>query len=161
MTESTKEVRRGLEAKIPPPILALLVAIAMGIAGHWLPKVAVADWLRYLLVGAGGAFGLGIAVLGFRAFGRAKTTINPVNLEEASTLVTGGVYRFTRNPMYVGLSAALVTLAVWLAVPWLLLAPAAFVLFMTRFQIVPEERVMRLKFGKEYEEYCGRVRRWL
>lgn len=76
-------------------------------------------------------------------------------------MVTGGVYRLTRNPMYVGLTLLLTTWAVWLAVPWTFLGPVVFALFTHCFQILPEERVMSAKFGRAYEDYRRRVRRWL
>ena len=82
-------------------------------------------------------------------------------LERASTLVTDGVFRFSRNPMYVGFAAALVGWAVCLAAPWTLLGPVAFVLYTNRFQVLPEERMMRAKFGGAYDEYRARVRRWV
>ena len=94
-------------------------------------------------------------------FRRNKTTINPVDLESASALVTSGVFRFSRNPMYVGFTAMLVGWAVCLAAPWALVGPVAFVLFTNRFQIIPEERVMREKFGQAYDDYQAQVRRWI
>ena len=92
---------------------------------------------------------------------RNKTTISPVDLESASALVTSGVFRFSRNPMYVGFTAMLVGWAVCLAAPWALVGPVAFVLFTNRFQIIPEERVMRDKFGQAYDDYQAQVRRWI
>jgi len=94
-------------------------------------------------------------------FWRNKTTISPVDLESASALVTSGVFRFSRNPMYVGFTAMLVGWAVCLAAPWALVGPVAFVLFTNRFQIIPEERVMRDKFGQAYDDYQAQVRRWI
>jgi protein-S-isoprenylcysteine O-methyltransferase Ste14 len=152
---------QGLEARVPPPILAALFAVAMWQAARVLTPAPVPFQWRYVLAGVFGAFGVTVAALGILAFRRAKTTINPANPEEASTVVTSGIYRFTRNPMYVGLAAALITLAVWLSVPWLLLGPVAFIFFITRFQIIPEERVLSSKFGPEYDQYRRRVPRWL
>jgi len=102
-----------------------------------------------------------VAGSGMLAFRRAKTTINPVQIDAASSVVSNGVFRYTRNPMYVGLTAALTSWAVWLAVPWTLLGPVVFALFIHRFQILPEERVMSARFGREYDEYRLRVRRWM
>ena len=76
-------------------------------------------------------------------------------------MVTHGVYRFTRNPMYLGLLLILLGLAVYLASPWVLLGPVAFAAFITRFQIQPEERALTARFGATYTDYCARVRRWL
>jgi protein-S-isoprenylcysteine O-methyltransferase Ste14 len=148
---------QGLEARVPPPILATLFAVAMWQAARVLTPVPVPVQLRYVLTAVFGLFGVTVAALGILAFRRAKTTINPVNPGDASTVVTSGIYRITRNPMYVGLAAALITLAVWLSVPWLLLGPVAFIFFITRFQIIPEERAMSLKFGPEYDQYRRRV----
>ena len=106
-------------------------------------------------------FGTLLGVLGVRAFRRVRTTVSPLNPEQTEHFVSDGVYRFSRNPMYAGLGCWLVAWAGYLAhpLPWLFLA--AFVAYMTRFQIMPEERVLEQKFGAKYESYCRRVRRWL
>jgi protein-S-isoprenylcysteine O-methyltransferase Ste14 len=110
-----------------------------------------------MLATAGACISL-MAVISFR---RARTTVNPLRPGTASTLVTGGIYRHTRNPMYLGLSIILLGWAVYLAnAPALLLLPG-FVLYIYRFQIVPEERTLAALFGAEYQAYRTRVRRWL
>jgi protein-S-isoprenylcysteine O-methyltransferase Ste14 len=151
----------ALELKIPPPLVALLVAVAMWASARFLAAIHLTDQLRLTLAGVCAGFGVIVALLGFFALRQANTTINPVNPEKASSVVTGGIYSYTRNPMYVGLTALLVGWAVWLAVPWVFLGPVALMLYLTRFQIIPEERVMSSKFGREYDEYRKRVRRWL
>lgn len=75
--------------------------------------------------------------------------------------MTSGVYRWSRNPMYVGLTSLLLAWAVWLSAPAVLLGPIVFVLFIIRFQILPEERVMSEKFAPAYTGYQQSVRRWL
>lgn len=126
-----------------------------------LPADRVAGGWRLPLAVFCAALGVLVALLGFSALSQANTTINPVNPEKASAVVTGGIYRFTRNPMYVGLTALLIAWTIWLSEPWALLGPIAFMLYMTRFQIIPEERAMSSKFGRAYDEYRNRVRRWL
>lgn len=106
------------------------------------------------------AVGAAFDVAGLVAFRRASTTINPLHPERASALVTGGVYRITRNPMYVGLAFALLAWAAYLGSPWALLGPVAFVGYITHFQIVPEERILRARFA-QFDAYAARVRRWL
>ena len=133
----------------------------MWVAAHALPAVPLAGQWRLLITGVCAACGVIVALLGFLALRQANTTINPVNPEKASSVVTGGIYGYTRNPMYLGLTALLVSWAVWLSVLWVFLGPVAFMLYLTRFQIVPEERVMSSKFGRNYDEYRQRVRRWL
>ena len=152
---------KKLENKIPPPALVLFIALAMWGAAKLQTPIYLESVLRIGLLAAlilnALVFGLG----GIIAFRLAKTTINPVQITQASRVVTGGVYRITRNPMYAGLTALLTTWAVWLAVTWTLLGPVVFAVFTHRFQILPEERVMSAKFGKEYDDYRKRVRRWL
>ena len=79
----------------------------------------------------------------------------------SSVVVTGGVYRLTRNPMYVGLVLLLWGWSVYLGSPWAWLGPLLFVGYVTRFQIVPEERALTRLFGADYVAYCAKVRRWL
>jgi protein-S-isoprenylcysteine O-methyltransferase Ste14 len=95
------------------------------------------------------------------AFRRARTTISPVKASAASSLVTTGVYRFTRNPMYLGLLLTLLAWAAFLFNPVALLFVPIFVLYINRFQIKPEERTLSALFGGEYGAYQERVRRWL
>jgi protein-S-isoprenylcysteine O-methyltransferase Ste14 len=151
---------KALENRIPPPLVMLIAALAMWAFAPAAPTSesgALRLAAALLLALCGGI----LATSGFRAFGRAKTTVNPIKIEEASALVTTGIYRYTRNPMYLGLVALLLALAIYLANPWAALGPVAFILFITRFQIIPEERVLRAKFGAPYEAYREKVRRWL
>ncbi len=150
---------KNLETRVPPPILMVLGALAMGAVSFALP-VAAPGW-RW--VAAAAIFAVA-GVFGFpaiRAFARAGTTINPVRIEGASALVTGGVFGITRNPMYVSLTLLLLAVAAALGNPWALAGPMFFALWINRLQIVPEERVLRAKFGADYAGYCGRVRRWI
>lgn len=150
----------ALELKVPPPVVALL----LGMAAWWLaplgPAIAWSEALRLGLAGGLVFTGLALDFSGLVAFVRRHTTINPLSPSKSRALVTSGVYRLTRNPMYLGLACLLSAWAVWLAalLPWL--APVAFVLYITRFQIGPEERVLSELFGPAYTDYTRRVRRW-
>jgi protein-S-isoprenylcysteine O-methyltransferase Ste14 len=146
-----------LELKLPPPLVALLCA-AWGWEFAGAPDRPA--W-RLVLAFALGALGLATALSGVLKFKGEKTTISPLDPNQASALVTSGIYSRTRNPMYLGVTLILCGWAVHLWTLWALLAPAAFALYVTRFQILPEERVLRSKFGAPYEEYLSRVRRWL
>jgi protein-S-isoprenylcysteine O-methyltransferase Ste14 len=150
-----------LDHKIPPPLVGAVVAAGMwGVSGLGL-QVPLASAPKYVaiivLVVAGVAFDL----LGLVAFRRSRTTVNPLRPERASSIVTGGVYRVTRNPMYVGLVLLLLAWAVHLSALLPFVGPAIFVLYVTHFQIKPEERVLEELFGEEYRAYASRVRRWL
>jgi protein-S-isoprenylcysteine O-methyltransferase Ste14 len=150
-----------LENRIPPPLMFLIVAVAMWGVSLLSSPLAIEPGLRYAIVAlffvAGGLF----AAPAITAFRRASTTIDPVHIDSASALVTSGIYRLTRNPMYVGLTSLLLSWAAFLAAPWSFVGPLLFVLFITRFQIIPEERAMTAKFGPDYTDYKRRARRWL
>jgi protein-S-isoprenylcysteine O-methyltransferase Ste14 len=151
----------GLELKLPPPVVALVLAVAMWALSRFTFVFEVDAALRIpvavAIALAGGAF----SAAGVAAFRRAKTTVNPMKPDAASSLVTGGVYRVTRNPMYVGLLLVLVGWAAFLCAPWALVGPAVFVAYINRFQIAPEERALLSMFGDGYSAYRATVRRWL
>ncbi len=105
--------------------------------------------------------GLLTAAAGVFEFYRARTTVNPLTPDAASTLVADGVYQLTRNPMYLGFAFMLLGLAIALSNLPAALAVPAYVAYMNRLQILPEERAMRALFGSEFEAYAARVRRWL
>jgi len=92
---------------------------------------------------------------------RARTSVNPMRPEKSSAIVSAGIYGITRNPMYVGLVFVLTGWFVYLGAVSAIVGPIGFVLYIQRFQILPEERVLAAKFGDEYRAYMARVRRWL
>ncbi|HEX6016602.1 MAG TPA: isoprenylcysteine carboxylmethyltransferase family protein [Burkholderiaceae bacterium] len=150
-----------LETKIPPPLVALVIVVAMWLVARVTPVVPLPDLPRLQATGVLAAVGAAFAVAGSRAFRKAGTTVNPLKPERASRLVDAGVYQFSRNPMYLGLLLGLLALAVYLAAPVALVGPVAFAGYIQRFQIRPEERALEAKFGAEYVDYKRRVRRWL
>ena len=93
--------------------------------------------------------------------GAVRTVVSELASFAFRTLVTGGIYRVTRNPMYLGLALVLAAWAVFLLNPWSVLGPVVFVPYMTRFQIEPEERALVSLFGQQYTDYRQRVRRWI
>ena len=100
-------------------------------------------------------------LMGVRAFREANTTVDPRAPENASQIVGSGIYRFTRNPMYLGVLVVLIAWTALLANVGAAVVPVLFALYITRWQIVPEERALAQKFGAEYEAYRNSVRRWL
>ena len=105
--------------------------------------------------------GQGIAIAGVIAFRRARTTINPVRASEASSLVSNGIYRLTRNPMYLGWAITLIAWAVYLGNAIALALVPFFVWYILRFQIKPEERILSQLFGAQFHSYSSQVRRWI
>jgi len=150
-----------LETRIPPPLLALAAGALMWLAARYAPFAAFALPARmYLALGLGAA-GLVLDAAALAAFVRARTTVNPLRPEKSSALVRSGAYRLSRNPMYLGLALLLAGWAIWLANALALALLPAFVAWLDRFQIRPEERALAARFGAEYEAYRARVRRWL
>jgi protein-S-isoprenylcysteine O-methyltransferase Ste14 len=150
-----------LELKIPPPAVAALMAGVMWGISLVAPSIDVSERIRVGAAAMIALAGVALSIAGIIAFRLARTTINPMKPEATSSLVRSGVYRFTRNPMYLGLCVLLIAWAVFLACPWALLGPLAFVLYMDRFQIGPEERALSALFGEEYSAYRSTVHRWL
>jgi protein-S-isoprenylcysteine O-methyltransferase Ste14 len=105
--------------------------------------------------------GIACDLLGVMAFYRAKTTVNPLKPSATSSIVQSGIYRYTRNPMYLGMLLVLLGLALYLAHPAAFVALPVFVAYLTRYQIIPEERILAARFGAEYSAYASRVRRWI
>ncbi|MCW0232664.1 MAG: isoprenylcysteine carboxylmethyltransferase family protein [Ferrovibrio sp.] len=152
---------QSLELRVPPPAVVLIVATAMWGISVLAPQVALPAEERIAAAILIAAVAAGFGLTGNLAFRRVKTTVNPLHPERASTLVQSGVYRITRNPMYLALLLFLLAWAVFLSNAWTLPGPLAFLLYITRFQIVPEERALSARFGAAYTAYCTRVRRWL
>ena len=151
-----------LALKIPPPLVGAAATLAMVGAALWLPPVlALPEGVRIGAALALVVVGAGFDVAGVLSFRKAKTTVNPLRPDRSAHIVSTGVYRVTRNPMYLGMVLILLGLAVYLASPWALLGPLAFGAYITRFQIRPEEQALTARFGTPYTAYCAQVRRWL
>ena len=150
-----------LELRIPPAAVLAIAALLMGLAAWALPALHVAVPGRVVLAIAVAVVGGLIAIAGIIEFNRAKTTVHPMKPSEATSLVTMGIYTRTRNPMYLGLLIALLAWGLYLTNPVSLLLLPGFVLYMNRFQIIPEERALAAAFGADFEAYRARVRRWL
>jgi protein-S-isoprenylcysteine O-methyltransferase Ste14 len=147
--------------KIPPPVYTLSIAALMWLLHQWMP---IAQWLHepwnmigLFILAVGVSFDLWAIALFFKA----KTTINPMKPDNSQELVDGGLYQYTRNPMYLGLLTNLLGFALWLGSVTPLLGLPLFVVLLTTQQIIPEEIILTKKFGQKYLDYKNRVRRWL
>lgn len=150
-----------LELRVPPLLVWLVIAAAMlGVARG-------ATGLTFALAGSFAiavllaALGVAVTAAGVTAFRRKRTTVNPLTPNASSSVVSGGIYRISRNPMYLGFLLALAGWAVYLSNAGAALLPPVFVAYMTQFQIKPEERALLAKFGGEFAQYMKRVRRWI
>ncbi len=151
---------QGLELKVPPIVVDLACAGSMWLLASlfpsWTWQLRATDVLAWALVGVG----LVLLIPSAALFQRLRTSVNPMRPGNASTLVVTGFYRFTRNPMYLGFLLILAGVGTFLRNPACYLALLPFVAYMTRLQIMPEERFLEAKFGDDYSAYKRRVRRW-
>lgn len=151
----------SLERKIPPPVVAIIAAGVMWllakevvVSSYEAPyKVAICSVLI--------VFGFLVDFAALWLFMKAKTTVNPIKPNKASSLVTGGVYRYTRNPMYIGNLIFLLAWLVWLGSAYGFIGLILYVFYMHQFQIKPEEKALLSLFGNEYSLFCSKVRRWI
>ena len=150
-----------LELKVPPPVVALILAIAMWLAASAWNALAFALPAGLAIAIAVAALGGVISTAGLVSFRRARTTVSPTTPDAASSLVATGIYRVTRNPMYLGFVLVLTGWAIYLTNAVAFAGPLLFVLYIDRFQIVPEERALAAKFGTAFDDYRRRTRRWI
>ncbi len=150
-----------LKLKIPPPIYFALFATMMWLASQYFPLYSVIPenkrWIGYLIIAVFLIFDIWSILLFFIK----KTTINPMKPKNTETLVVAGLYRISRNPMYVGLAFILFGWAIHLGALSAFLLLPFFVIVITFMQILPEEQILEQKFGDSYLTYKKRVRRWI
>ena len=150
-----------LELRIPPPLVWLVFAGAMLGVAHAAPGLAFGLPGSPVIALTLAVAGVTMAFAGVLALRGKRTTVDPFHPGAASTVVASGVYRVTRNPIYLGLLLTLAGWAVYLSNACAALLLPAFVAYMTRFQIEPEERALLARFGAEFAQYTSHVRRWL
>jgi len=150
-----------LEKRIPPPVVVILTGLLMWVVSLFAPPLPVPLLLRAVMASALAAVGIVCAGAGARGFLREGTTIDPHHPEDASSLLTTGIYSRTRNPIYLGMLVILLAWDLFLMAWPTIVGPIVFVLYITRFQILPEERALAEKFGQAYTDYKAKTRRWL
>ncbi|TAL11721.1 MAG: isoprenylcysteine carboxylmethyltransferase family protein [Nitrospirae bacterium] len=150
-----------LELKVPPVGVVLVAAALMWVASGTVPALEFTLPACDVVAALFAAAGLAVGVMGIVSFARAKTTVNPMKPGAASSLVVSGIYRYSRNPMYLGLLLLLLGWAWYLSNALAFLLLPGFILYMNRFQIEPEERALASLFGEAFTAYRARVRRWL
>ena len=148
-----------MKTKIPPPIIALVMIAIIYLSSLIIEPITFnyQTLIGILVV----IIGLACAIPSFRLFAKYKTTISPFTPSETTALVTDGMYRYSRKPMYLGLVlltiAATIFFGTWLGV----VIVVAFIFLLNFLQILPEEEALLDIFGEEYVEYQKKVRRWI
>jgi protein-S-isoprenylcysteine O-methyltransferase Ste14 len=154
-----KQDHPNINRNIHPPIVALLHITLAFVLGYWVPlSLTPVTLLRYI--------GLAIAFIGFLLgfaafyeFGKANTTLDPHG--SVSRIVTSGIYRFTRNPIYLGFLLVIIGFPLVSGSCWGIVMAPFFIATMNRLVIGREEAYLEKKFGEAYTSYRSRVRRWL
>ena len=145
--------------KVPPPLVTLFFACCIYFSRDFFLTIntLALTLLSYVLF----LLGFGILFTAARSFKKHNTTINPIKIETASSLVVSGIFNYSRNPMYLGMALILLGLSLKFNLIGGLIFTTLFILFITNFQIKPEEKAMQKIFGEEFVNYKNKVRRWL
>ena len=143
---------------VPPPIVTLICSLLIYLSKPIFPELIInysSQISLFFLI-----FGLVIIIISFQRFKKEKTTINPIYIEKASSLVTGGIFKYSRNPMYLGMLFILISISIRFNFYGGILIVGFFVYFITYFQILPEEKAMLKLFGDDFINYKKKTRRW-
>ena len=148
-----------MKTKIPPPILALVMIVLIYLSSFFIESTTFnyQGSLSLLVL----ILGLACAIPSFKLFARYKTTISPLKPSDATALVTEGMYRYSRNPMYLGLLLLTIASTIWFGTWFGIIINILFIFLINFLQIIPEEEALLEIFGEEYEEYKKSVRRWI
>ena len=146
----------NLDTKIPPPIVTVIILsiIYLFDLNEYNLNTDIISIITLFI-------GLIFIISAVIQFINRKTTVNPTKPHKTSTLVITGTYKITRNPMYLGMLLIIISFALYKASIISLILIPLFIFYINKFQIEPEEFEMRKKFGKEYEDYCKKVDRWI
>lgn len=150
-----------LELRVPPVLVVFILAVTMGLVTWLLPILEFSLPGKWWFAVGFCLLGGWIILLAAQRIIKARTTLDPRRPEKSRRLVIQGPYRYSRNPIYVGLLFVLFAFAIYLSNVIAFVLLPIYMLYMNRFQIQPEEGFMRQKFGDEYIVYVARVRRWL
>ena len=145
--------------KIPPPIVTLFFGLCIYFSRPYFPEFS--NSVLNLLSIISFVVGIFVFAAAVSSFKKQKTTVNPISIENASSLVVSGIFKYSRNPMYLGMSFVLLSLTFKFNVIGGLFLTGIFMLFITIFQIKPEEVAMEKLFDQEWKDYTKNVRRWL
>jgi len=148
-----------MKKRIPPPLIAMLCVLIIFLSKSIFPSFVFSYKLQLGIFVS--TIGFLLLIISIKSFIDSKTTINPLNLKKSTYLVTSGVFRFSRNPMYLGMLLFLLGTAIILNIIGGLIISILFIFYMNFFQIIPEEKALENLFGKNYRNYRKTVRRWI
>jgi len=148
-----------METKIPPPIVTLIFGLAIYFSREMLPVAEIqhSSYLGVFLL----LIGFFVLISAVRLFRKDNTTVNPLSPDQATKLVTDGIFKYTRNPMYLGMAFILGSISVFFNLLGGIFLVVLFCAYITKFQIIPEERAMKDLFSHDFEKYTKSTRRWI
>ncbi|EAR01581.1 methyltransferase family protein [Maribacter sp. HTCC2170] len=149
-----------MKLRIPPVLVFVIFSSLMYLLSRFLPFGNFEFFGRVFIIFFLLVIATIVAVFSLVQFFSSKTTVDPRKPDEASVLVVNGIYKYTRNPMYLALLLVLLAWGIWLGNAFNTILAAGFVAYMNKFQIFPEEEALAYKFPKDYRHYCTQVRRW-
>lgn len=159
MAKRKQQDRPNTSFMVHPPVVALVFVLVAYFLGRFIPlPFVMPSVLRYVgaaLVVVGVLLGLGA----FLEFQKARTTLDPHG--STTQIVTSGVYRFTRNPIYLGFLLMIIGLPLYLGFVWGIVLAPLYIFLMNHLVIQHEEQYLERKFGDVYTSYTSRVRRWV
>ena len=145
--------------KIPPPIVTLTFGLLIYFTKSVFPTFT--NGLLNILSLLSLIIGLLILISAVSSFKKQQTTVNPISIEKASSLVVTGIFKYSRNPMYLGMVLILLSISFKFNLIGGIVLTVLFAGYITKFQIIPEEIVMNKLFGDEFEKYKNKTRRWI
>tara|TARA_X000001036_G_scaffold330731_1_gene309450 strand:- start:2936 stop:3391 length:456 start_codon:yes stop_codon:yes gene_type:complete len=151
-----------MHLRIPPPIVALIGILLIFLSKDYILILYLHPHLQNTLSILFLIIGFVIIFSATKEFKKSETTVNPMKPETSTSLVTSGIFKYTRNPMYVGLTSILLASCFYFSsLLGIIVYVPLFILYITVFQIIPEEETMKGLFNDEYLDYCSKVRRWI
>ena len=148
-----------MNTKIPPPIVTATFGLIIYFSKSFSPVYSFENSNMISVIFL--LFGLGIFSAAVQSFKKHKTTINPLSPDKASSLVNSGIFSYSRNPMYLGMLFILLSISFKFNISGGLFISFLFKIYITRFQIIPEEKAMAKLFGEEFITYKNQTRRWI
>ena len=151
-----------MHLRIPPPIVALIAILLIFLSKDYILILYLHPHLQNTLSILFLIIGFVIIFSATKEFKKSETTVNPMKPETSTSLVTSGIFKYTRNPMYLGLTSILLASCFYFSsLLGIIVYVPLFILYITIFQIIPEEETMKGLFNDEYLDYCSKVRRWI
>jgi len=145
--------------KIPPPILVIILTSLVYFSSTKLELIHLPYRQSVSVIIL--IIGLIVIISPVINFIKSKTTVNPVKFKNVNTLVTTGIYRYSRNPMYLGMILIIISTTVYYLNFMSVFSPLIFYIWINKFQISREEIFLEDKFGNEYLKYKSETRRWI